>query len=972
MKNPINKTAKPLGILGKQGFRDFGGSVTYEFLGDLDTARSHTGIGQSLVKTVADLMRFADVQALQMSKNLYDGTKVSAAVVMNHAHVTITSPQVVAGKERPIKERVELPEWIKIRDIWCTGGDRGYFFGGGDFGNGIYEIALMLPKFRQGFTDFVLNSTLAAQAGEYPAGTKSLFTCQAATPRGDMNQLISTPGHAESVYIASFPHGDYDASRGIYNSAAAFVSMPSRVTAGILLRQQINRFNPVETGGYHTCPGRDWTMGIGLSFIADYYEWASDYAGQVLGYQGNGEPNFLPCNDIHVIQQDVVAYRFGGDAQFPVPDESDIIHGAWQMTWAEPKLKAVRFGYDGGTDNALISVMLDATNEGLLYSNLPDYDWEIGKHDLLSVSKRLYATLVGYVSKSVLDHSDGGSDYYKSTGSVKVRVAQIEDDGTMNAVSLDIVPSQLFGPSNNTYCYPVPSGETEFTYLPCSYDVVCAPKNTVLVCKDRQSSILATGGATGAAAMDCVAVLTRLLTGDSWSVVPTTDVKANVAVWAKDGSAFISRRWISQKFAPTDYLVEGEWTFRLDQKEGGVDPEAYSYDLYLFNGETFVNALTIRPNTYPPTSWANINHYCFYHSDNMETLVIVGSSNADGIYTKNPDGTLNTLYTGQDGFEPIFISPDGRCVATNTMIFLDGEQVAAPTRCAGVFFDYGAFMDYDPGTETEQGIGITIKSMAANVAASSEPGYAFELQPDCPVIAALGPQYNFWELSPDSSCAVCSRFYRDPEEEDTSEVMMRIVDFANGPYKFETTDQMVVHHFPPEGTDPVESGTDFYIFPDIYGKSDEDGIPYGARYWSIGAINDTPAYALFYIVPEWGFNANWFYEYDQWHGTITYRVQDSAVGTDTNNAWYLGSEEYHHRAFIGWPTGQHTGPAVGHTYSDAYFRRKEDSNYLDKRIYSHIFYHKVGGILERIWDQLGEIPDEIKNVTTVDAVVKED
>lgn len=947
MKNPINKTAKPLGILNNRKFKDFGGSVTYDFQGDIELARSHTGVAQSFVKNVADLMEYADLQALKLSKTLNDNTIISVFIVMNHATVEINAPFSRPKKKRRIKEKELGPEWIKIRDIWCTGGERGYFFGGGDFGNNQYEIALLFPKYKQGFDDYLLLTSAAAEAGDYPAGTKTLFTCQVATPGGDVAQLLPDPGYAESNYMAVYGNGGYESSKSIYLAAMAFASMPTRMTAGILFRQEHLRLNPVETGGFHVT--RDPVFGIGLGFIGPFHTWAEAYPNNVLVYSGNGEPNAVMANDIHVLQPDAIRFRFGGDAQFPVAEDADIIQGAVYIPWLEERIRVARIGYDF-SDNDMLAVCTDASSESLFYSNYSGFDWEVGFSDLISISKRMYGVIVGSVAKSALHHTDGDVSYYKSYASFKLRVAQVEDDGTVNTTFLSFVSSDTFSPDDNTHCYWAPSGASEFTYLPCGYDVVCAPKNTALLCKDRQTSLLTVAGSTGPTTTDCIAIVTRLVTGISWSVVQPTGIKANVAAWAKDGSAFISRRWLNQKYCRAD-IFEGEYTFRLEQKyDDPIDSEMYSYDLYLFNGETFVNALTIRPMVYPPTDWANIGNYMFFYSENMETIVITGSSNANGIYKKEPLGTLTTLFSGQDGFEPIFISPDGRCVATNTKIFIDGIQVATPTRCAGVFFDYGAFMDYEPGTEELPGPGLCIKTMATG-----------------DVITSAGPEYNFWELAADSSAAVCSRFYRDAELESSAPARLLIVDFANGPYKFETTDQALVFHFPLPGT-PVPFATPFYLFPDIYGKTDEDGIPFGCRYWGVSEVNSVPEYALVYTAPPWAYNCYWFSDVDQWHGIQAYDATTSAMTSDTNNI--TGPSNYQHRKMVDWPTGHHTGPAVCHTYSDAYDKRKSDSNYLDKRIYSHLFHWKVG-IMERVWDGMGEIPEEYRTISKTDVTLEE-
>lgn len=956
IKNPVGGHNTALGVLQKGGFRDFGGTRTFAFSGDLNIARSHTGIAEAFVKTVADLMTYSDLNVMRLKKRLHDDTVVTVTINCGHAYVEIEAPISPGGKSKSLEKYNLLPEWSVIRKVFCTGGDRG-FFQAGDATEwvGGYTLALLLPKHKLPFEEHLFQYAGVATSTTYPQGTPSLVNCAVSAPRLDWIQdlpNLDTAGD-ERHYKVSFPKTGFTSRYTIRDCFAALGPMPSRQTTGVLVRQGLMRDVPESPTGTEVYDG---LYAYGLAFLHDTYEWSAGLTPGIYAMADQAYPGLIVNNDIHPIYRDVVSYRFGGDAQFPDPENLDIITGAWQITLPSSQVFAKRLLR---TPSAHTAVMVSGTLADAVDNN--NRATLKGRMEVFSLSKRMYAIITGTVSKGSLDHVDGDISYYKGYGSFHVSIMQVEDDGSLSTINYQFVTGETYSPADNAYCEAVYTGVNETTYLPCSYDVVCAPKNTLLFCKDRMSSMSTVAGDTGPSAMNCLGIITQLVTGSTWTLLAPAGISANVAIWAQDGSGFVSRKWPSSRFGPAGEIIGDMYMYDVANLPSDIPADLYSYDIVSFTGSNFQIVMTVRPATYPPTKWRNLGPYYIHHSDNLETLVIVGSLDTDGIYKRNINGTYTQLFAGFDGWEPIFISPDGRCVATKTHIFIDGVLAASPARCAGVFFDLGAFMDLDLGTELLPGPGLCIKAMATG-----------------DVLASVGAEYNFWELARDSSVAIVSKYYTDTAVEGAdAPVMAYVVDFANGPYKFETSDLFTatfIPIYPDLGQINPLSSNGMFLDTTFYRECMPDGIPFGRRSGAIVYLGLDPTeefgllYAMAHVTADFAYNCFWYREREKEHGNTSYDTTETLNPYDLNTVTSPASHAG--KVMLDWPTGFGSGSILCTPYSDNYNKRVYDSNYLDKRIYSHIHY-SAAGIMERLTTNLGPVPDEARKVDYVKVEQKE-
>lgn len=310
----------------------------------------------------------------------------------------------------------------------------------------------------------------------------------------------------------------------------------------------------------------------------------------------------------------------------------------------------------------------------------------------------------------------------------------------------------------------------------------------------------------------------------------------------------------------------------------------------------------------------------FFYSPNLDLVVVRDAEAGNGIYRLVGDAYVQ-IQNGFDDLEPVYIAKDGTCVATKTNIYINGSAIEIPpVECVGVFWDHLHYVDRISVSQ------FAIKTMAGEVVATTDDGL-----------------YNFYELADDSSFAVFSKYYVSVEDDQTTDVAL-IIDFADGPLKFETTDTKLVQHIDPA----------YYIGEnyDYYGWS--GGVPFGRRYKSFCScycnLTGSNRYHAIYIPPQtWGKRMNGFGHYCE------LCVETSRI---VSPYYDNHSTAYKHQK------------ALCVSYSDAFNKRQVDGFPDTLRIHKH-FWHPSIGYLERLLDTMTIIPPDYLHQITEQVIESE-
>lgn len=569
------------------------------------------------------------------------------------------------------------------------------------------------------------------------------------------------------------------------------------------------------------------------------------------------------------------------------------------------------------------------------YGILCDADFAAGLnvpvHDFYACDERMIwnhtytcnGRMIGGLFGSVIDmgvyETEAGDPtvYVHSTlANVVVEVRQILDDGTLESVSFYVYEDEHL--DNDTDGRAVrevgTTGSTHY-YVTRNVELVLAPLNTILAVEDRAYSTRYFGedldekrGLYVKAGWSKIGGVWRNLTIADGSM-------GHVVRWAKDGSAYLTRRWSKEilcyEYTPADIYNQ---------------PDILTYDLMTivesYDGWTLQPAMTIKNKSYgsitQPITSARLS---IYHSRNMKIVAVMGSLDTDGIWVRDSIGVYSRLDDPDTslpfeiiGREPVYISDDERCIATKTSIWVDGVLVCRPTHCCGVFFNRTHYVD----KISDNQFAIRILDEAGGIVDTTPAG-----------------QYNFWEMSDDSSMSMFSRFYIDDDNEAANDSpepagVVLIVDFADESYKFEHTDRSVQYRF------VAGELSEYGKFYSYYTADNLDGIPYGRRTAEYYVIGTESFYT--YCEPTWGVCGNDFIEYGshrELHMFPAWNGSDYVVGP-------LAGEHTRIRALYA---------TVSVCYPDADSRRQSGS-FDGKRIIKHVYHHKIG-ILERTKDGIG-------------------
>lgn len=184
-----------------------------------------------------------------------------------------------------------------------------------------------------------------------------------------------------------------------------------------------------------------------------------------------------------------------------------------------------------------------------------------------------------------------------------------------------------------------------------------------------------------------------------------------------------------------------------------------------------------------------------WFSANYDIVIVKGSVDKDGIWIKTA-GVYSKLVDGFEYTEPVYLSADGTLIALPDKIYVNGEVVAEPVECVGVYYTNDYFVDKVSESQ------FAIKRIdPENIA-----GTIIDATPD--------GLYNYYETTDDNSFALLSKTYWG-EDPDMAADNALVVDFVDGPVKFEMSDTLLIRPLDPalKPMTPRYTSTG-YAFPD--------------------------------------------------------------------------------------------------------------------------------------------------------------